>query len=63
MKSDVRGCSTCKPGQENFEVFRMRGKEYCQYDYRTPEGVLYSTVKPTLEACRAAVAAQMAARG
>lgn len=58
MKSlNKDGISTCQVGQENYVYFdlmpRLRRKSrYCQYDYRTPEGVLFSTVAPTLEKCR-----------
>jgi len=37
-------------------VRRVDGKfdRFCQYDYRGMDGELFSCVKPTLEACRAA---------
>lgn len=43
-------------GEEQYESFErpyMR-KTYVQYDYRDTDGELFSTVKPTLDACRAA---------
>lgn len=49
------GISVCQAGKENYTTFvagAFRGKEYIQYDYRTPEGILFSTVAPTLEECR-----------
>ena len=53
------GISVCQAGQENYVFFnrvprpRKNGKDrYCQYDYRTPDGKLFSTVAPTLEKCR-----------
>ena len=56
MRSDVNGCSTCRAGEEKFEVFRFRSrrksKSYVQYDYRTESGELFSTVAPTLEKAR-----------
>lgn len=53
MKTDINGRSTCKPGQENYETFGSKDKrEMVQYDYRTPDGILFSTVAPTLEICR-----------
>ena len=54
MKSDRRGCSTCLPGQENWEGFisAINKKRYIQYDYRTPGGKLFSCVAPTLEEAR-----------
>lgn len=46
-------------GEEQYEEFkRRRGlrerKALVQYDYRDTDGELFSTVKPTLDACRAA---------
>lgn len=55
MKSDSRGCSTCGAGQEQYEMFTFGGKRRCQYEFRTPDGKLFATVKPTLEAARAYV--------
>jgi len=55
MKTDIRGCSTCPNGQENYEEFEARrGKSYVQYDYRDHDGTLFSCVKKTLAACREA---------
>ena len=53
------GVSTTKaPGQEQYQKFTngtgIRKKSYIQYDYRHLNGELFSCVKPTLEACRAA---------
>ena len=56
MRSDVNGCSTCRAGEEKFEVFRFKSrrksKSYVQYDYRAKSGELFSTVAPTLEKAR-----------
>ena len=54
MKSDVSGCSTCSPGEEQWERFTKRGTRMVlmQYDYRTPAGDLFSCVAKTLEECR-----------
>jgi len=53
MKTDVKGCSRCLPGEERFERFeRTRGKSYVMYDYRTPGGRLFTCVAPTIEKCR-----------
>lgn len=46
-------------GEEQYEEFeRRRGlrkrKMYVQYDYRDTDGELFSIIKPTLDACRAA---------
>lgn len=41
-------------GEEQYETFERRHKEYFQYDFRDTDGELFSTVKPTLDACRAA---------
>ena len=54
------GVSTTKtPGQEQYQKFTgkeggFRSKPYVQYDYRHLDGALFSCVKPTLDACRAA---------
>lgn len=52
----VNGISTCQAGQENYEYYIPRGfrkkKRVCHYDYRTPTGELFSTIRPTLEECR-----------
>jgi hypothetical protein len=52
----MNGVSTCATGQENYEQFvagPFRGETYHQYDYRHTDGELFSTVKPTLDECRA----------
>lgn len=46
-------------GGEQYEKFKRRlssrkSKTFVQYDYRDTDGELFSTVKPTLDACRAA---------
>lgn len=54
------GVSRCASGEERYEFFtvsdpvvrRRDGGERVQYDYRTPEGKLFSTVAKTLEICR-----------
>ena len=59
-KMTRNGMSTTKtPGQEQYQKFTgkelgFRSKPYVQYDYRHLDGELFSCVKPTLEACRAA---------
>ena len=55
----ANGTSAAKtPGRERYEKFAngtgVRKKSYCQYDYRHLDGELFSCVRPTLEACRAA---------
>jgi hypothetical protein len=51
--NDSNGCSVCPAGQENYTTFvAFRGTKYYQYDYRTPEGTLFSTVAKTLDECR-----------
>ncbi|NTU73664.1 DUF3873 family protein [Candidatus Roizmanbacteria bacterium] len=56
MKNDIAGVSTCPIGKEHWEFFAIRigGKKYTyiQYDYRLPDGRLFSRVRPSLEACR-----------
>lgn len=45
-------------GEEQYERFERRigrkRKAFVQYDYRDTDGELFSTVKPTLVACRQA---------
>jgi len=54
--NDNRGCSVCPAGSENYEVFstRLRGQRVkrVQYDYRTQDGELFSTVASSLTECR-----------
>jgi len=52
MKTDQNGQSTCPPGQEKYETFVIGNKRLVQYDYRTPDGKLFTTVARTLEAAR-----------
>lgn len=52
MKSDINGCSTTKPGEEQYEYFSSDGRDFVQYDYRTTDGVLFSCVAPTVGAAR-----------
>jgi hypothetical protein len=56
MKTDKNGVSQCPKGQEQYEHYfsAIAQKELVQYDYRTPNGKLFSCVKPTLELCRQA---------
>lgn len=50
------GVSTTKSGEEKYEKFTTRvgrkSRTMYQYDYRTPEGELFSCVAPSLESCR-----------
>lgn len=50
--------TTAALGQEQFENFTRevgrQVKRYVQYDYRHTDGELFSCVRPTLDACRAA---------
>lgn len=50
------GCSTCQPGQEKWEVFgsMITHKTEVQYEYRTPAGELFTTVRTSLDKCRQA---------
>lgn len=54
MKSDRNGCSTCPPGQEQWERYysSLAGGWRVQYDYRTPDGKLFSCIAKSLEAAR-----------
>lgn len=54
MKSDINGCSTTANGSEQYEDFYSvitRGMRV-QYDYRTPEGKLFSCVAKSLDEAR-----------
>jgi hypothetical protein len=50
--------TTQAPGAEQYEAFNRKvgrqTKTLYQYDYRHPDGELFSCVKPTLDACRIA---------
>ena len=50
--------STCKNGEEKYEKFtRKMGRKVqhlVQYEFRNDQGELFTCVKSTLEACRAA---------
>lgn len=56
MKTDTNGASTCPLGAEQFEAFfdSQHPDGAVQYDYRHTNGRLSSTVRPTVDACRAA---------
>ena len=56
-KMTVNGVSVCPTGEERYEYFNLtprprKRNRYCQYDYRTPDGKLFSCVAPTLDKCR-----------
>jgi len=48
--------STCPRGAERWERFEstVLGRSLVQYEYRTPAGCLFTTVRRTLRDCRAA---------
>jgi len=46
--------ATSAPGDEKYEFYTVRRQSYCQYDYRHTDGELFSCVKMSLMACRAA---------
>lgn len=52
MKSDSNGCSVCTKGNEAYAIFKHGRKTFCQYDYRTHDGKLFSCVAPDLTDCR-----------
>jgi hypothetical protein len=54
MKTDANGCSTCPNGAEQYEEFHssIHRAKRIQYDYRTPDGRLFSCVGKTLAECR-----------
>lgn len=47
------GCSTCQAGSENWTTFDYLGNVQYQYDYRHPDGRLFSCVSKSLDICRA----------
>lgn len=53
MKTDMNGCSTTKPGKEQWEEFdsAVFGTRV-QYDYRTPQGKLFSCIAKSLDEAR-----------
>ena len=53
MKTDKKGCSTCKKGEEQYSEFKKGAKTFIQYDYRTENGELFSCIDLSLENCRA----------
>lgn len=55
MKTDVNGCSTTQKGQEQWEeYYSIHARDYrIQYDYRTPNGELFSCIAIDLESARA----------
>lgn len=54
MKTDINGTSTCPPGEERYETYwsYTSRKNLIQYDYRTPDGKLFSTIAKTLKQAR-----------
>lgn len=54
MKTDNHGCSTCPIGGEQYEGFfsPIARVTRIQYDYRTPQGKLFSCVADTLDEAR-----------
>jgi len=57
MKSDKNGVSTCKPGEEGYEFFEIQlghqSASRIQYDYCTPDGMLFSCIAKSLNEARA----------
>ena len=52
MKTDMNGCSTTPIGEERYERFKVKTGYQYQYDYRSMNGELFSTVATTLDLCR-----------
>ncbi len=54
MQTDKNGCSICENGRESYEEFYsdILKKNLIQYDYRTPEGKLFSCCTNNLENAR-----------
>ena len=62
--NDNNGCTMCRTArEERYERFMMGGRIRYQYDYRASNGVLFSCVRPTLEACRTAKDAWLQNKG
>ena len=65
--NDKNGCTLCRTaGEERFEYFTSATRprrRLCQYDYRTRNGILFSCVGKTLEACRNARDAWLKMKG
>lgn len=66
-KMTRNGVSTTRNGEEQFERFaygRGRNRKHAyMYEYRTPDGELFSICKATVEECRAARDRWMKNRG
>ncbi len=52
MKTDINGCSTTKKGTEQYELFGKAGHLKIQYDYRTPDGKLFTCIANGLTEAR-----------
>ncbi|GHV48286.1 hypothetical protein FACS1894181_03610 [Bacteroidia bacterium] len=53
---NANGCSVCEAGKEKYTkcvLGAFRGTIYYQYDYRSKDGELFTTLQETLELCRA----------
>jgi len=66
--NDEHGCSKAQAGEERYEEFEVRigrveRRTRVQYDYRTPDGELFSCVAASLEAARAQRDEWLAHRG
>lgn len=48
--------ANCQPGHERYVYFTHHTRSLCQYDYRAKNKELFTTVKPTIEECRQALA-------
>lgn len=71
MAMTENGISTTKaPGQEQYEFYTVparmsrdrKAHKRCQYDYRAPDGELFSCTALTIEECRAKHDAWLAER-
>lgn len=54
MKTDIKGCSTCPPGREQWDEFysTIAKTVLCQYEYRAYSGELFTCVATDLESAR-----------
>ena len=66
--NDEHGCSKAQSGEERYEEFEVRigrveRRKRVQYDYRAPDGELFSCVAASLEAARTQRDEWLAQRG
>lgn len=62
--NDEHGCSICPPGREQHQDYysELARRQQVQYDYRTPDGTLFTCIDDNLCACQARRNAWLVAR-